>query len=99
VKGRAVNLRLKTNTKTQARNNGTVETIGSIQDGIAEIRTEVRTLVRFISPPVDKLVQAAQDPQLEAALAGLLAVKAYRLTPYGPDDAATRAFALVRISR
>ena len=33
-------------------------------------------------------MKAAEDTQLDAALAGLLAVKAYRLTPFGPDDAA-----------
>jgi len=88
VQRRAVDRRLKTNTTTQERNNGTVDTIGSLQGQIDSLHSESRRLVRFIAPPVDKLVQSAQDSKLEAALAGLLAVKAYTLTPFGPDDAA-----------
>jgi hypothetical protein len=62
--------------------------MGYTQDAISELRRENRALVGFIAPPVHKLVRAAQDGSQEPPLAGLLAVKAYRLTPYDPDDAA-----------
>jgi hypothetical protein len=44
--------------------------------------------VTAISGPVAKLVAGARNPKRDAKLAGLLAVLAYRLDPYAPDDPA-----------
>jgi hypothetical protein len=65
-----------------------VRGIGDRQAEISDTRAEIRALVSYITPPVARLVQAAQDPAQEPALAGLLGVKAYRVTPFDPDAAA-----------
>jgi len=78
----------KANSALQSRNNAHASTIDNTQETVSAFRREIHRLVKLIAPDVDKLVQNAQDPSQDAALAGLLAVKAYRLTPYGPDDPA-----------
>jgi hypothetical protein len=83
-----VAIRVSANGALQGRVNEHVETIGSTQGSISQDRGEIRTLVRFIAPRVDNLLKEAKDPSQDPALAGLLAVKAYRLTPFGADDPA-----------
>jgi septal ring factor EnvC (AmiA/AmiB activator) len=83
-----VDVRARANGALQVRINEHAETIGSTQGSISQDRGEIRTLVRFIAPRVDDLLKGAKDPSQDPALAGLLAVKAYQLTPFGPDDPA-----------
>jgi len=84
----AVVVRRKANDTLQSRNDANVDAITTTQETVFAFRGEVSRLVKLIAPAVDKLVQAAQDPAQDAPLAGLLAVEAYRLTPFGRDDAA-----------
>jgi predicted nuclease with TOPRIM domain len=84
----AVAAQRKANKGLQARNNGGIDTIDALRSRIAAVSRSNRDLVDFIAPRVNKLLQAAQDPSQDPGLAGLLAVKGYRLTPYDPDDPA-----------
>jgi hypothetical protein len=88
VRGHLVAAHRKANEAVQARNNGGIAKIDSLRRKIAAMTTSNHQLVGFIAPRVDKLLQGAQDPSQDLALAGLLAVKSFRLTPYDPDDPA-----------
>jgi chromosome segregation protein len=83
----SVKVRRAATAAAQTRNNDSVETIGGLQTEISSLRGQIRAMTRFIAPRVDKVVQGARDASVDSALAGLLAVKASRLTPFGPDAA------------
>ena len=77
----------KSEASLQQRTNDQVADLGASQHDIAELTSENADLVAFIDPPVGKLLNAARSPAQDAKLAGRLAVLAYNLTPYKPDDA------------
>jgi hypothetical protein len=72
----------------QRRNSAQVESIGATQADIEDVRDDNRTLLAFIVPRLNKLLAGARDPSHDPELAGLLAVKGYRVTPFAPDDTA-----------
>jgi hypothetical protein len=74
--------------KLQQRAISQIGDLGAIQEEIARAKTRNTKLVSAVGGPVAKLVTAARNPKREAKLAGLLAVLAYRLDPYAPDDPA-----------
>jgi hypothetical protein len=76
------------NSKRQADNNAVVQTLGGLQAAIRSLRRENHDMVEFITPHVDRLTAGARDSRQAPDLAGLLAVKAYRLAPFEPDDPA-----------
>jgi hypothetical protein len=62
--------------------------LGTLQGNIGGERKDIGTLIAFITPRVMRLEAAAEDPAQSPSLAGLLAVAAYRVSPYNPDDPA-----------
>lgn len=72
----------------QSRDNGQVAQIGDLQEQIDQDRSENARLLTFLRAATNKLVQAAEAPAQDPALAGLLAVEAFRVTPDKPNDAA-----------
>ena len=88
TRARSANERVRTaNGRLQTRNNDRVWQIDDLQRSIAEGRAKNASLAALIAPHVDRLVQSARaehDPKIAA----LLAVDAYRVAPYDPDDPA-----------
>src|SRR5205814_3947120 len=84
----AVARQQKANAALQTRINARVEDIGSLQREIALSRSANRQLVAFLDGAAKRLARGAEDTTQDPALAGLLAVEAYRVTPYSGDDAA-----------
>jgi cell division protein FtsB len=78
----------RANATQQRRNSAQVESIGVTRADIEDVRGDNRTLLEFIVPRLNKLLGGARDSSQDAELAGLLAVKAYRVTPFAPDDTA-----------
>jgi hypothetical protein len=78
----------RTNANLQAKDNGQIAALGVEQLNISAESGENRELVGRIAKPVDRLLHAARDQSLNPDLAGLLAVVAYRVTPFDPDDPA-----------
>ena len=76
------------NATLQGSNDGYVDTIGEAQTNIGDLREANRKLVTFLAGVSTRLTRGAQDPAQDPVLAALLAVEAYRVTPYSPDDAA-----------
>ena len=75
------------NTTLQNKAAKQVAALGATERAIAAARVENTTLIAFLEPVVAKLTHAAlaaTDPQL----AGLLALEAFRFTPYDADDPA-----------
>src|SRR5262249_14870172 len=87
IRTRAVAADQKAITGLQSRDNRQVEEIGNLQDQIATERLENTKLVTFLRGATKKLIQGAEAPSQDTALAGLLAVEAFRVTPDNPDDA------------
>jgi DNA repair exonuclease SbcCD ATPase subunit len=78
----------KANNALQSRDNGQVVKIGSLQFDLRKARYKNAQLVTFLRKTTKQLVQAAESSAMTADLAGLLAVEAFRVTPYKPDDPA-----------
>jgi predicted nucleic acid-binding Zn-ribbon protein len=74
--------------KLQAGAISRIGSLGDTQDEIATATAEHTQLVTVLAGPVGKLAAAARNPKQDSKLAGLLAVLAYRLTPYAPSDPA-----------
>jgi hypothetical protein len=76
------------NASLQSKTAKQVAALGATQRDVADLRAENKSLVDFLEPRVERLSRAALKASEDPQLAGLLAVKAYRLTPFDPDDAA-----------
>jgi hypothetical protein len=76
------------NAKLQAQIDRSITHIGSLQSQVSEAQTLTSKLLTELTPPVNKLIAAAEDPSQAPSLAGLLAVEAYRVSPFSPDDPA-----------
>jgi hypothetical protein len=88
AKARAANGKLQSaNAQRQATNNERISRVADLQSAIGDTKLQNASLVEWITPHVDRLVRGARverDPRIAA----LLAVDAYRVAPYDPDDPA-----------
>jgi hypothetical protein len=76
----------KGNAALQSKAVKQITALGATQREVARVSAENTSLVASLEAPVQTLSQAAEDPSTDAQLAGLLALEAYRLTPFDPDD-------------
>jgi hypothetical protein len=63
-----------------------IAALATLQDEVAAATAQNKALVTSLEPKVAGLSTAAQRKSTDPQLAGLLALQAYRLTPYGADD-------------
>jgi hypothetical protein len=84
----AVEAARRQSTRQQTRNHRLVADISATRNEIADVRAENQFLLDRIVPGMRKLLSGARDSANDPALAGLLAVKAYRVTPFDADSAA-----------
>jgi predicted nuclease with TOPRIM domain len=76
------------NQRLQAEIDGSIVNIGGLQSDLSSDLKFTKTLLGRLTAPVNKLITAAEDPAQAPSLAGLLAVAAYRVSPYNADDPA-----------
>jgi hypothetical protein len=80
--------RTRTDSVLQSKDNGRVRDLGSQQERLAGMQSANGKLVAFLSKVTNQLVQAAESSPIAAGVAGLLAVEAFRVTPYEADATA-----------
>jgi hypothetical protein len=80
--------RRKANGTLQDRANLQASQLGSAQAEIARLTADDRTLAALIEDRLGRVLRGASSTATDPKLAGLLAVAAYRLAPYDPDDPA-----------
>jgi hypothetical protein len=78
----------KANGALQDRTNGQVAAFAGTQAQIVALTSENLSLSGLLDARLEKVLRAAAGAGTDPKLGGLLAVEAYRLTPYDPDDAA-----------
>jgi predicted nucleic acid-binding Zn-ribbon protein len=76
------------NRTLQSHVDGAIGELGNLQSNISGEQSDISKLIAYITPPVTRLETAAEDPTQNPSLAGLLAVEAFNVSPYDPDDPA-----------